>query len=195
MYSSTTSYGIINDQVKLLEASEKAVINAKKCSSVYLKLFNEHFRPLWNKKQDRCLQVNTVELKIFQIIDDMFEYTKFISENSITYVDLDNILDVKQLYETEERLCTSIKDVLYSSDIEKMAKQQSKLKINGTNDDLTVRPKNKKAHNKILINKLFNVTYGHEDLKAVYDSVSLYVDAYEKYADSIIAIIDLQIKL
>lgn len=183
--------------MKLVEASEKVAINAKKCGLVYYKLFNEHFRALWNKKQDSFLQISTAELQVLQIIDNMFGYTEFVSENSITDVNVDNISDPKQFYESEEQLYTRIKDVLYSNDIEKMAEQQRMLKIHDQDDDMTARPKNKMTQNKILQTELCTLINACDDdeLTAVYNVVSMYIDAYEKYASSIVVLIDQQIKL
>ena len=108
---------------------------------------------------------------------------------------MDNIPDAKQFYESEEQLYTSIKDVLYSNDIEKMAEQQRMLKIHDL-DDMTAGPKNRMIQNKILQTKLYTlINASDDDLTTVYDVVSMYVDAYEKYANSIVALIDQQIKL
>ena len=197
--TSTTSNSIkiITNQVKLVEASEKVFINAKNCGLVYFKLFNGHFRTLWNKKQDSYLQISTTELQVLQIIDNMFGYEEFVGECSINVdINVDNIPDAKQFHEAEEQLCTSIKDVLYSNDIDKMAEQQRMLRIHDLSDDMTAGPKNVMTRNEILqteLRTLINVC--DDNLTAVYDSVSMYVDAYEKYASSIIALIHQQTKL
>ena len=185
--------------MKLVEASEKVAINAKKCGLVYYKLFNGHFRALWNKKQDSYLQLSTTELQVIQIISNMSGYTEFVSKCSITDINdinVDNVPDAKQFYKSDEQLCTSIKDVLYSNNIVKMAEQQSTLRIHDLDDDMTAGPKNKMTQNKILQTELCTVINGcDDDLTAVYDCVSMYVDAYEEYANSIIALIDQQTKL
>ena len=140
---------IIKNQVRLAEASEKVFVNAKKCGLVYHKLFNEHFRVLWNKKQDRYSKANTTQLQILAIIEDMFGYTKFSSEYSITDVSMDNIPDANQFFELGEKLYTNIRNVLYSGDIKMMTEQQRKLKLYGMTDDLTMELKDKLTQTKI----------------------------------------------
>ena len=187
---------IIKNQVRLAEASEKVFVNAKKCGLVYHKLFNEHFRVLWNKKQDRYSKANTTQLQILAIIEDMFGYTKFSSEYSITDVNMDNIPDANQFFELEEKLYTNIRNVLYSGDIKMMTDQQRKLKLYGMTDDLTMELKDKLTQNKNLLSELCTIINEcDDDFSAVYDIVSNYVDTYDKYVDSTIVLIDQQTKL
>ena len=196
--SSSTSNNteIIKNQVRLAEASEKVFINSKKCGLVYHKLFNEHFRVLWNKKQDRYSKANTTQLQILAIIEDMFGYAKFSSECSITDVNMDNIPDANQFFELEEKLYTNIRNVLYSGDIKMMSEQQKKLKLHGMTDDLTMELKDKLTQNKNLLSELCTIINEcDDDFSAVYDIVSNYVDTYDKYVDSTIVLIDQQTKL
>lgn len=183
----------MKNQVKLVEASEKVFLHAKTCGQVYYELFNEHFRVLWNKKQDRYSETSSTEL---QIIDNMFGYTYFATQCSITDINVDNKPDVKQFFDSEERLHTSIKSTLYSGNIEKMIEQQRALKLHGMTDELTAGPKNRLAENKILLNELNSIVNGcDDDFTAIYRIASLYVDAYGKYVDSTVDLIDQQTKL
>lgn len=182
----------------MVEASEQVLVNAKRTGLLYYKLFNEHFRVLWNKKQDRYSEASTTELQILQIIEDMFGYTEFASKGSITNVNVNNIPDAKKFFDSEEQLHTSIKSVLYSSDIKEMTEQQKKLKLYGMkdDDDLTVGLKNKLTENKILLTELYTIVNGcDDDFSAIYDALSNYVDAYGKYVDSTVVMIDQQTKL